>query len=91
MSNLDDVVDPPDQRDQVERHEGARIIVLGHLHLGQAETLRCTLKQNKIHKQYSTAFFWEGGVHANSHVSCLNIKLQSTMHTYIITKYHLSN
>ena len=61
MSNLDDVVDPPDQRDQVERHEGARIIVLGHLHLGQAETLRCTLKQNKIHKQYSTAFFGRGG------------------------------
>ena len=61
MSDLDDVVDPPDQRDQVECHEGARVIVLGHLHLGQAETLCCTLKENKIHKQYSTAFVRGGG------------------------------
>jgi predicted phosphodiesterase len=51
MTDLDDVVDPPDQRDQVESHQGARVIVFGHLHLGQAETLRCTLKRNRIHKQ----------------------------------------
>ena len=47
MTDLDDVVDPPDQRDQVENHQGARVIVLGHIHLGQTKTLDCTLKEKK--------------------------------------------
>ena len=50
-SYIDDIVDSPDHRDQVEYHQGARVIVLGYLHLGQANTLSCALEGFKPNTQ----------------------------------------
>ena len=48
LSHLSDKVDSPDEGDEVEHHQTARIIVLGGLHLGQVQPLHCALEDTKF-------------------------------------------
>ena len=47
LSHLSNKVDSPDEGDEVEHHQTARIIVLGGLHLGQVQPLHCALEDTK--------------------------------------------